>query len=445
MAVRFRDRADAGQQLGARLVRWRDADPVVVGLPRGGVPVAAEVARILGAPLDVVVVRKLGVPYQPELAMGAVGEDGIRVLNPEVLRLAQVTDSELVEVERAEVAEVERRARRLRGARPRLPLAGRTVLIVDDGLATGSTARAACRVARAEGAARVVLAVPVAPPGWESRLGSDADDLVCLATPRSFWAVGEFYDDFSPVSDEAVADALTSAAAVPGPAPSAGHPPAGPVRDEEVEVDLGRLRLGGRLSVPGKGRGLVIFAHGSGSSRHSPRNRFVAATLNQTGLATLLFDLLSPAEEAARANVFDIELLAQRLSGSTRWARSRPGLAGLPVAYFGASTGAAAALWSAAEPDSDIAAVVSRGGRPDLAFPRLGAVRAPTLLIVGGDDVSVLELNRRARAELRCPSRLAVVPGASHLFEEPGTLAAAAGLAAEWFLTHLTAPSDAPA
>ena len=195
--------------------------------------------------------------------------------------------------------------------------------------------------------------------------------------------------------------------------------------------------------MPGRAAGIVVFAHGSGSSRHSPRNRYVAAVLNQAGLGTLLFDLLTPAEEVDRANVFDIGLLARRLAGVTGWLRAQPGAAGLPVGYFGASTGAAAALWAAAEPGAGIAAVVSRGGRPDLAGPRLGSVAAPTLLIVGGRDDVVLGLNRRAQAGLRCENQLAVVPGATHLFEEPGTLAAAAELARDWFTSHL-APSAHP-
>ena len=182
----------------------------------------------------------------------------------------------------------------------------------------------------------------------------------------------------------------------------------------------------------------MVFAHGSGSSRHSRRNRYVAGVLNKAGLGTLLFDLLTPEEELDRANVFDIGLLARRLVQVTGWLRAQPRAAQAAIGYFGASTGAAAALAAAAEPGTDIAAVVSRGGRPDLARPRLAAVTAPTLLIVGGRDEVVLDLNRRAQAELRCENDLAVVPGATHLFEEPGTLAAAAGLARDWFITHLT-------
>lgn len=210
--MRFADRLDAGRRLAARLELLRSEQVVVLGLPRGGVPVAGEVAGALGAPLDVIVVRKLGVPFQPELGMGAIGEDGVRVINDEIVRRARVTASELAVVEARERAELERRALRFRGDRPRTSLEGRTALIIDDGLATGSTARAACQVARAQGAARVVLAVPVAPPGWEARIGTDADECIALATPEPFWAIGQFYADFSQTSDDEVVDCLARAA-----------------------------------------------------------------------------------------------------------------------------------------------------------------------------------------------------------------------------------------
>ncbi|MFI9594380.1 dienelactone hydrolase family protein [Nonomuraea sp. NPDC052265] len=196
----------------------------------------------------------------------------------------------------------------------------------------------------------------------------------------------------------------------------------------------------GDLVVPDAARGVVVFAHGSGSSRHSPRNRYVAEMLNRGGLGTLLFDLLTPEEEADRANVFDIALLAGRLLRRTEELREQEEAAGLPIGYFGASTGAAAALWAAAEPDNEIAAIVSRGGRPDLAGGRLAAVRAPTLLIVGGRDPIVVDLNEEAQRHLRADNRLTVVPGATHLFEEPGALESVAEHARDWFTTHFTAP-----
>ncbi len=208
-----------------------------------------------------------------------------------------------------------------------------------------------------------------------------------------------------------------------------------------VAIEVPGGRLGGDLSTPANATGVVVFAHGSGSSRHSPRNRFVAAELQRSGLATLLLDLLTPGEEAADEESggtlrFDIDLLAERLEVAAVWARSVLPWAPAQTGYFGASTGAAAALVAAAH-QADLGAVVSRGGRPDLADRALAAVRAPTLLIVGGADHAVLDLNREAFARLRCEKRLEVVPGATHLFEEPGALERVAELAAAWFREHM--------
>src|SRR3954451_12892432 len=208
--------------------------------------------------------------------------------------------------------------------------------------------------------------------------------------------------------------------------------------DSEVVLEADGVRLPGAVTVPEGALGLVVFAHGSGSSRHSSRNRYVAETLQHARLATLLFDLLTETEAADRGNVFDIALLARRLAVAADWAGEVEQTRDLPLGYFGASTGAAAALWSAAEEDSRVRAVVSRGGRPDLAGPTLGAVRAPTLLIVGGNDIPVIEMNRTALAALRCEVRLEIVPGATHLFEEPGTLEEVARLATAWLHGRLT-------
>jgi len=202
--MRFRNRSDAGRRLASRLQFLSGEDVVVLGLPRGGVPVAAAVARALGAPLDVILVRKLGVPAQPELGLGAIGESGARVINPEVVRYAHVSEEQIAQVEAKERAELQRRAQRFRGDAPHVPLAGRTAIIVDDGIATGSTARAACQVARALGAAAVVLAVPVAPPSADRTLRGDADEVICLEMPDRFLAIGEWYEDFAQTSDEEV-------------------------------------------------------------------------------------------------------------------------------------------------------------------------------------------------------------------------------------------------
>ncbi|MEX2032908.1 MAG: phosphoribosyltransferase family protein, partial [Dehalococcoidia bacterium] len=333
---------------------------------------------------------------------------------------------------------VEQRAKRVRGDRAALDLAGRTVILVDDGIATGGTAHAALQVARARGAKRVVLAVPVAPADSLYDLAPDADEIVCLETPAAFFAVGQWYQDFTQTTDAEVVSLLAApATTVPATRSTAAEDPP-PSADRDVDISIGSVELSGHLTVPDAAVGVVVFAHGSGSSRHSPRNRWVAQVLNQGGLATLLFDLLTRHEEVERANVFDVELLAGRLTAVTDWLVAQSDTAGLPVGYFGASTGAAAALWAAADRTDLVRAVVSRGGRPDLAASRLGSVQAPTLLIVGGRDQVVLDLNREAAAQLRCEHRVEIVPGATHLFEEAGALDDVATRAREWFAQHLT-------
>jgi putative phosphoribosyl transferase len=205
----------------------------------------------------------------------------------------------------------------------------------------------------------------------------------------------------------------------------------------QVEIPSGRRRLSGILNVPPDARGVVAFAHGSGSGRFSPRNQFVARVLQEAGLATLLLDLLEEEESDDRKKVFDIELLAERLQSAADWLSLDPTTRTLRLGYFGASTGAGAALVAAARAPAGIGAVVSRGGRPDLAGEYLPAVEAPTLLIVGGDDDVVIEMNQQALRRLCCPKELVIVPGATHLFEEPGTLEEVARLATGWFTRHL--------
>jgi putative phosphoribosyl transferase len=430
----FRDRRDAGEQLASRVLHLSAERPVILALPRGGVPVAGPVAARLHAPLDVLVVRKLGLPYQPELAMGAIGEEGARVLEQTVIRQAGINAQQIASAEANERVEVERRAARYRDGRAPIPIAGRVVVIIDDGIATGSTARAAIEIARHRGAARVILATPVAAAESARELESLVDEFVCLATPRDFRAVGQFYGDFGQTSDAEVVSVLAenrSRSARPEVSGAAG------VVDRDVEVVADGVALPGHLIIPDGARGVVLFAHGSGSSARSPRNRFVAERLNAAGVGTLLFDLLTPSESLDRANVFDIELLARRLRGATRWMRRRRPAGVEAMGYFGASTGAAAALLAAADPTVHVDAVVSRGGRVDLAADALADLNAPTLMIVGGADSEVLRLNRTAADRMNCTHEVVVVPGASHLFEERGALDAAARHASVWFERYL--------
>lgn len=436
----FNDRADAGRRLASRMgfLGGKGKDVVVLGLPRGGVPVAFEVAKELGAPLDVLVVRKLGVPFHPELAFGAIGEGGVRVISDAVVRETRLSDREMAAVEAEQWAELHRRAERFRGDHHRISLRGKVAVIVDDGIATGATAQAACQVARAQGAGRVVLAIPIAATDTAEQFAGYADEVVCLETPVPYFAVGQGYRNFAQTSDDEVVALLARARSGFHAAGGGADDP--PARDEEIRVATGPVSVAGHLTIPERPKGVVVFAHGSGSSRHSPRNRYVAEVLNKAGFATVLFDLLTPDEERNRANVFDISLLASRLVDVTGWLAGQPDTASLPVGYFGASTGAGAALAAAAHPGVKVAAVVSRGGRPDLAGKSLRDVQSPTLLIVGGRDEMVLRLNRQAQAEIPAECEVAVVPGATHLFQEPGTLERAAALARDWFVDHLGAP-----
>jgi putative phosphoribosyl transferase len=382
--------------------------------------VAAQVAAALGAPLDVVAVRKVGHPWQPEYGIGAVAPGGVRYVRAH----DGLTDEQVEEAVRAAAENAEALDERLHAERAPVPFDGRTCVLVDDGLATGGTMVAAVRWARAGGARRVVVAVPVGSESAVQGLEQEADAVVCLVRPHGFGAVGMWYEDFRQVSDEDVRRVLAASSTATAEPTAAG-------------IEMDGLCLPADLTVPPGAIGVVVFAHGSGSSRRSPRNVAVAAELERAPLGTLLLDLLTAEEELDRRNVFDVELLAQRLLGATRWLSARLEARGLPIGYFGASTGAAAALIAAATLGENVSAVVSRGGRPDLAWERLPEVRSPTLLIVGGEDRAVLDLNKAALARLACPRELAVVPGATHLFEEPGALEQVAALASEWFGTWL--------
>lgn len=209
------------------------------------------------------------------------------------------------------------------------------------------------------------------------------------------------------------------------------------VREQLVQIPAGPVSLEGILAIPREAKGVVLFAHGSGSGRFSPRNNFVARELQRGGLATLLVDLLTEDEASDRRLVFDIVLLGERLTQITDWLRRNQATSDMRIGYFGASTGAAAALLVAAQPNAPVSAVVSRGGRPDLVLPDLPRVKAPTLLIVGGDDEPVVSMNQQAYNTLRSPKEMVVIPGATHLFEEPGALEEVARLAREWFHRYL--------
>lgn len=446
----FVDRVDAGRRLAVPLLERAYQDPLVLALPRGGVPVGREVAVALGAPLDVLIVRKLGVPWHTEYAFGALGEGGVVVIDEEVVRQLRMDRAEVEQVVAAKTGEIERRVAQYRAGRSPEPVAGRTAILVDDGLATGSTMAAAVQVVDRAGAESVVVAVPVASPRALDRIAAMVDEVVCLQAPEGFQAVGQFYSDFDQLADAQVVAAMAEHRAESAPRTHAATSPPAPVDtaaaagascDAEVVIPVDGVKLRGHLTVPRSARGIVVFAHGSGSSRHSPRNQYVARVLSDAGLGTLLFDLLTGVEAGDRGNVLNIDMLGRRLAGAVQWLTDQPVGHGRVVGTFGASTGAAAALVAAARLPQLVRSVVSRGGRPDLAGRLLRRVTAPTLLIVGDRDYQVIELNRAAAAELAGPHELVLVPVAGHLFEESGTLERVAELARDFFLATLQEPS----
>jgi len=295
--VRFRDRAQAGRELAERLASARALRPIVLAVPRGGVPVAAEVARALDAPLDVFLVRKLGAPFQPELGIGAIAEGGETYLDERIDRLG-IDPAQLGAVRAREEAELRRRVRAFRGDRPLIAVAGRAIILVDDGIATGGTVRAAIRALRRLGAERVIVATPV--PAAESvvALADEANEVIAVEEPDDLWAIGSFYDDFRQLDDAEVVAALERARRARLPSAEASGEPV------PIVIPVGGARLRGDLGVPAGARGVVLFAHGSGSGRESPRNRSVAEVLRGAGLATLLLDLLTDEEERADAVTF---------------------------------------------------------------------------------------------------------------------------------------------
>lgn len=457
VAMAFHDRKEAGQQLASLLLRYQSERPLVLALPRGGVPVACEVAQALGAQLDMLIVRKIGAPQLPEYAIGAIVEGGTVHVDPGAFAETGTDEEEFAFLAEKEATELARRVRLYRGDRPFPAVRGRTVIVVDDGIATGCTALAAVRAVHELRPRRVVLATPVVAAQTVPVLRGEVDELVYVEAPETFVAVGLWYERFEQTTDGEVLWLLNRAHCLLAESEVASRergdpvvdPPADPPgeMEREVEIAVGERSILANLTVPPDARGVVLFARGSGSSRFSPRNRYVARRLREEGLATLLLDLLTPEEEmedevSSRLR-FDIGFLAARVARATRFLLEDELTRELRVGLLGSSVGAAAALVAAAELPGAVAAVVSHSGRPDLAGSSiLSRVCAPTLLVVGRRDTVVLDLNRAAFEQLLAEKQLAVVPGATHLFEEPGTLDVVARLAADWFGRFLGQPQD---
>ncbi|CAE81173.1 phosphoribosyltransferase family protein [Bdellovibrio bacteriovorus] len=423
---RYRDRDHASHVLAQNLSQYKDSNPVVLAIPRGGVPVAFGVARALHCPLDLIMVKKIGAPRQPELAVGAVSEDGKPLFDEGLIKALSLSSSYLKQAASQKIREIHEQLHKFRGSKQAEPIQNRTVILVDDGIATGSTLTAAIQFLRLKNPREIVVAAPVGALETVQRIKEIADAVICPLTPTDFMAVGMWYEQFEQVPDEEVIRLI-------GEARFSSQSTA-----EQITIVDGPKKLTGDLTRVKNSKGLILFAHGSGSSRLSPRNRKVATELNKRGFSTLLFDLLTDSEAEDRRNVFNIALLARRLLCATDTVVEVYQGKTPPLGYFGASTGAGAALTAAAQSTHPISAVVSRGGRPDLADEFLSQVLAPTLLIVGGNDTQVIELNAMAERKIG-KVKMAVVPGATHLFEEPGAMEKVIELAANWFSQNLSA------
>ena len=431
----YRDRHDAGRAIGRALASLAGLEDVVVlGMPRGGVAVAREVADALRAPLDVIVARKLGVPGLREVAMGAIAEGSRSIVEDSVRWYVGVPRHIVSRVAARERVELERRVKLYRGAAMR-DVRGRTVVLVDDGLASGATLRAAAAALRRLQPARIIAAVPVASPDHCDDVRKVVDDLIALATPSPFETVAHWYREFSPVSDVDVMRLLKRSSGEAPRLASADNADASDETELQIPID-DRDSLGADLGVPNESpNGLVILAHGGGSSRHSYRNRYLAGRLRMEGWATLRVDLLTRAEQAddAEGDVrFDIDRISRRLQAATEWAARTAVPGAYRIVLLGASTGAAAAVRVAAAQPDLVAGVASRGGRVDLAGAALQQLRAPVLMVVGGADVETLQRNRDSAGLIKSSKRVVVVPKAGHTFEEPGALGAAGEHIVRW-------------
>jgi putative phosphoribosyl transferase len=455
----FRDRADAGAVLARSLIDHRGrSDVTVLGLARGGVPVAREVANLLRVPFEVIVARKVGVPGIEEVALGAIAEGSKRVVADTVAWYLGVPSRIVDRLAARERVELERRVVLYGSGLASLDLRGRTVILVDDGVATGATIRAAVRSVREKRPARVIVAVPVASRDSAEDVRLEVDELVTIVTPARFGTVASAYEDYSPVTDEDVLSLMGRATRRVSPymrdvsdrIGTALTRADGRSRDTErtIGIQTPDTAIVGDLGVPSfvpsvrRGqraesvRGLVILAHGGGSSRSSYRNRYIAGRLRLSGYATLRLDLLTADEQrldaAGGSFRFDVRRLAERLTSACGWA-DREGVAGAHhTVLVGSSTAAAAALEAAARLPGRVFAVAARGGRVDLVADVLPRVRTPVLLMVGGADRESVRRNSDAVDRLPRGAVLLKVPRASRTLEEPGALGYVAEHLVSW-------------
>lgn len=428
VSLPFTDRAEAGRRLAERVRAFAVTDPIIVALPRGGVPVGAELARRLRVPLDVLLVRKIGLPSNPEFGVGALTEDGRLYYDDTALARMNVSREALAETVESERAELHRRLALYRGGRPAPRLGGRDVIVVDDGLATGGTARAALAMVRRQRPARLVLAVPVGHLSAVEGLRHDADQLVVLTAPENFRAVGEWYRDFEQLTDGYVTAVLAELGTAAPPGAS----------ERAVRFRAGEVYLDCDYAVPPQIAGTVVMAVEEGRSH--PQHRAVARALREHGFATLLLDVLT-AEERQSQGVGaapGTAVLAERLEAAVRWLRRAAVAASDPVGLLGVGAGAVAAVTAAAHCPDDVGAVVTCGGRLDFAEEALPDVRAPTLVLVEGEDSFVRELAEWAAARMSARQEVRVVAGPERLLTDPRSWEEVGAAAVGWYRSHLS-------
>jgi putative phosphoribosyl transferase len=397
----FRDRDQAARLLEAELSRYRSLNPIVFGLPAGGVPMAKVIADALGSELDVILVKKLMGPGS-DRSVGVVAEDGGVYFAPGSENL-EVLEDDLADRASLEIDKLQAKRRLLTPHRDQLEVDGRAVILVDDGITTGETISAAARSLMEQGAVHLVVASPVASNEAVERLEREGAETCVLSVPEDFFSVSQFYEDLSEVEDFEIVQMLS------------GEKP-------EIKIHDGEAELRGYLVVPDRAKALIFFVQGSGSGRHSPRNQYIARFFQNEGLATLFVDLMAEEEFEDKDRILNIGFLARRVGLICEWIDQDPQLSLLPFAMFASSTGAAAAITASVKVDGRLKALVCRGGRPDLAMECLPLVRVPTMFIVGGEDEPVLSLNREAFEQLNCEKDLRIIEKAGHLFEEPGAL-----------------------
>lgn len=429
--MHFKDRKHAGKLLADKiaLTSFNKNNTIVIAIPRGGVPVAYEIALELKLPMDIILVKKIGAPYNPELATGVVGENNEVFYNTDLLRYLGYDHYDVEPMKEMALAKLKKHSEIFRQGFLPLILEDKDIILVDDGVATGATMEMAVQLLRKKRVKNITIATPVSSPDAFEKLSQLVDKVVAVSTPANLTSVGEWYDDFAQIETKEVVKILNEF--------YAGQEFLSP---QEVNITEGSLSLAGQLYQAKKNKSWIIFAHGSGSSHKSVRNNIVAQELSQAGHGTLLFDLLTLEEDESYNNRFNVSLLTKRLLMATLWLiNSKYYIKGTPIGYFGASTGSAAALMAAANSPLDypLYAITCRGGRPDIVDDKiLSNVQVPTLLIVGGEDHEVIKLNEKASIYIpNC--RVVIVPYATHLFEEAGTLEEVTRLAIQWFDEHV--------